>query len=101
MHVDNVYDEAEKIIPFTAVTLENCVKKKEIRMKTQIRASKFDKIILPEYADGTSGYHTRCYKYFCSIKEKKKTVSGNLFDCSAIIDCMKYFQVKKIKQFLL
>lgn len=62
----------EKIILFTEATLENCRQKKELRLKLQKRASKFDKITLPSNVDGLCGYHRLCYKYFCSITEKRQ-----------------------------
>lgn len=44
------------------------------------RASKFDSITLPTNVDGTSGYHVRCYKYFCSVKEKKEECPSKVAD---------------------
>lgn len=51
-----------------------CFTKKEIRDKEKKRKSKFDDIILPEKADGNVGYHSSCYKSYCSIQSKKRDV---------------------------
>lgn len=66
LHIDTFYDHKAKVIPFTEATLENCRKKQELRLKVQKR-SKYSTIVLPSYADGLSGYHSRCHKYFCSF----------------------------------
>lgn len=79
LHVDDNYNDKEKIIAFTQTTLETCNNKKAIRIKIQKRASKYDNITLPTHIDGSSGYHPQCYKYFCSVKEKKVKASCKYF----------------------
>lgn len=62
-----------KIIIFTEETLAQCLLKKDVRDKTKKRKSKFDGIVLPEKVDGSAGYHSNCYRYFCCITKKDTT----------------------------
>lgn len=73
----------EQIKPFTTETLQKCTLKKQIRDSEQKRGSKYDKIVLPEIANGVDGYHPSCYRYFCSIKSK----------CHEI-ECKSFFTIK-------
>lgn len=66
----------ENIKPFTIETLQKCYEKKDIRDKERKRTSKYDKIILPELANGIDGYHPTCYRYYCSIKSKSTGAHG-------------------------
>lgn len=91
LHVDYDYNDLERIIPFTESSLDICHKKQSIRMKIQKRPSKFDQIILPTYADGISGYHSMCYKYFSSIREKAGTFSGNEYSYGHLIVFIWHF----------
>lgn len=76
LHVDDTYDFNQKIIPFTEESLQNCHEKKSIRDEQKKKASKFDKINLPEIADGIVGYHSLCYRCYCSVKKPVKPVEA-------------------------
>lgn len=73
LHAESTYDVNEKVVLFTEESLQNCHTKKEIRDSLKKRPSKFDTITLPLTIDGKVGYHTRCYRYFCSVKSSKQT----------------------------
>lgn len=66
LHMGNMYDEILKVHPFTEETLKRCHTKKEIR-DANIKKSKYRAIILPSAVDEKIGYHTQCYKNFCSV----------------------------------
>lgn len=76
LHTDKTVDPTENVIPFTTDSIQICHDKKSIRDKKKKRKSKFDKIVLPTEVDESSGYHARCYKYFCSVNEPKPQNHG-------------------------
>lgn len=72
----------ENVIPFTEATLQHCAEKKELRDTTKKKKSKYDVIVLPKKADGISGYHASCYRYFCSVSvkaTKSDELQGNAY----------------------
>lgn len=95
-------DVDEKIVLFTEKTLKTCRQKKLIRDGIKKKASKFDKIILPEEIDETTGYHPTCYKCFCAVREKNKTVVAGckIFYNSHFIHNMLYY-VSTIRNYYL
>lgn len=75
-------NSTEKLIIFTADSLEKCYQKKNIRDNIKKKKSKYDVIVLPEKADGVVGYHSSCYKSYCSIQSKnesEETFFGNVY----------------------
>lgn len=77
-------DPNEPITLFTAATLNSCIEKHELR-KSLYRKSKYNSLILPKEADGFSGYHVRCYKYFTSITQPKKKLSTDLNEATNLV----------------
>lgn len=69
---------AEKIILFKEETIAKCRAKKEIRDQTKKKKSKYDDIILPDVIDNTTGYHSSCFKSYCSISFKKTDSNSSL-----------------------
>lgn len=57
----------EAITPFTENSLKICKEKRHLRI-SMYKKSKYNSIVLPEKVDGINGYHSRCYRYFTSIK---------------------------------
>lgn len=78
LHLGTDISTNEKIIPFTQKTIENCRKKKEIRDKNKKKISKFDDITLPIVIDETTGYHSSCFRSYCSVYLKKTDSSNSL-----------------------
>lgn len=56
------------------------MKKKRVRDSIKKKKSKFDDIMLPEKADGTTGYHSSCYRLFCAVKQKQRKSLMILFN---------------------
>lgn len=77
LHLDSYADANGRIILFNETTIQKCREKKDIRSRLN-RKSKFSNIILPDEIDGTTGYHSGCYKSYCAVGFPKASSSSSI-----------------------
>ena len=79
MHSDSGTVEG-KIIPFTAVKLDECKKVRSIRQENNL---KHKDVQLPDLANGHTGYHLECYRRFTALSNKHRKQKGEDEPCSS------------------
>lgn len=76
LHVDS-YELTDCVILFTPATIQKCRDKRDARLRLR-KKSKFNDVVLPDQIDETTGYHSACYKSFCSLGMPKIDSSSSI-----------------------
>lgn len=86
LHLDSYADASiGRIILFNETTIQKCREKRDVRLRLNIK-SKFNNIALPDEINGTTGYHSTCYKSYCAVGLPKVDSSSSIESCVSTVD---------------